>query len=323
MVFYGIELRSQPRLRFACSVQLGENGRKNIIDHRRNILEISAHEGCAMQVETAQGGYTVPEGGISLYMPDERYTITAGDHRLQCTSVAVEIDDWHFRRYDTDTPQTILPPPGREEPYTVYLPQVSLLPAEELSVFLATQQTILSQYLDHTAAAHMRCLAGWYTLVAMLDGAFRQQVWGETEKERRSGYYYVYKAQKYICSHFREPLTLPEIAAQLGISVNYLSTVFKRETGQTVLEYITGIRMQELRSRMHSEPERPLREICESVGLHDLRHAQRTFKRLHGISMQKCRQLDKGLTLYHANPWERTELDHDIFGEDGEKGENR
>lgn len=313
MVFYEIELRAQPRIRFACSVHLEETSGKNIIDHRKNIMEIGVHGEGETFVQTEHGVYSVPKDGVSLYMPDQRYTITKPEGRVQCTSVAVEIEDWTFRRYDTDTPQKILPPPNKEELYTLYIPRVSLLPPGELELCMALQQNIICQYLNHTAASQMRCLAGWYELVALLDRNFRSQVWGEGDKEHKSGYYYVYKAQKYICSHFREPLHLEDVAAHLGISVNYMSAIFKKETGKTVLEYITGLRMQELRSRLHSDTEASLREICESVGLHDMRHAQRTFKRYHGISMQKCRQIDRGLSLYHPNPWERNELDHDIF----------
>lgn len=313
MVFYEIELHAQPRIRFACSVHLEEAGGKNIIDHRKNIMEIGVHEGSPTYVSTEHGEYSVPQNGVSLYMPDERYTITIPGDTMQCTSVAVEIEDWRFQRYDTDTPQKILPPPGHEELYTIYIPQVSVLPPGEMEMCMALQQTIICRYLEHTAASQMRCLAGWYELVSLLDRHFRSQVWGEDEKEHESGYYYVYKAQKYICSHFRESLHLQTVAEQLGISVNYLSSIFKKETGKTVLEYITSLRMQELRSRMQSDTNSSLRELCESVGLHDMRHAQRTFKRYHGISMQKCRQIDRGLSLYHPNPWERDGLDHDIF----------
>ncbi len=318
MVFYEIRIHSQPKIRFACSVQTAvESGCKNIIDHRKNIMELGIHEHDIL-VKTESGEHTIPKMAVGLYMPDDCYTITTPASVLCGTSIAVEIDDWEYIRHDTENVRGVIPLPDKEDIFTVFLPQISELSEEEFSLFAALLKNVISSYMMHTAAANLRCLSGWYEMVSILDRAFRRQIFGELGQERNSGYYYAYKARKYICAHFRENLTLQSVADHLGISVNYCSTIFRKETGQTVLEYITGLRMQEIRTMMHTEPEMSLREVCESVGLHDIRHAQRTFKKYHGISMQKCRQIDRGLSLYHTNPWEKEELDHDIFGDETE-----
>ena len=50
--------------------------------------------------------------------------------------------------------------------------------------------------------------------------------------------------------------------------------------------------------------------IC---GLHDRRYAQRLFKKYFGVSMQRCRQLGSGISLYHENPWKREHMESDIY----------
>lgn len=57
-------------------------------------------------------------------------------------------------------------------------------------------------------------------------------------------------------------------------------------------------------------------ELAAGCGLHDYRYAQRLFKRFNGVSMREYRQLGKGITLYHKNPWTENEIDRDIWTDD-------
>lgn len=57
-------------------------------------------------------------------------------------------------------------------------------------------------------------------------------------------------------------------------------------------------------------------ELAAECGLHDYRYAQRLFKRFNGVSMREYRQLGKGITLYHKNPWTENEIDRDIWTDD-------
>ena len=57
-------------------------------------------------------------------------------------------------------------------------------------------------------------------------------------------------------------------------------------------------------------------KLAAECGLHDYRYAQRLFKRFNGVSMREYRQLGKGITLYHKNPWTENEIDRDIWTDD-------
>lgn len=49
---------------------------------------------------------------------------------------------------------------------------------------------------------------------------------------------HVVKCMEYIDQHIHEPLRLPEVAVAVGVSANYLSAIFSRETGRSLSDYI-------------------------------------------------------------------------------------
>lgn len=58
----------------------------------------------------------------------------------------------------------------------------------------------------------------------------------------------VAQAEDYMRSHFGDPLTVPEIAAAVGISPRQLQNVFRAERGTSPWAFLTAIRLQEARS---------------------------------------------------------------------------
>lgn len=318
MVFYEIRITAQPVIRFAhtvCVRVLPES--RNIIDHRRDMIELSCCDNSDMFLKTEYENFSVARKNFTVLMPDCRYDVrmTEGEN-ITGSSVAVEIKNLHFRRYTLESYEEIAAILNTADPDALFLPQIISADEEEYTMLSAFCKTMISHYLEHTAAANLRALANWYEMIAFIDSNFRRGV--ETamvndHDNRTSTYYYVYKAKKYICAHYRERLTLNDIADTLGISPNYFCTIFKNNTGHTVIDYINHLRMQEVREIINRERSLSLREICDRVGLHDIRHLQRLFKKYYGVSIQRCRQIDNGLSLYHENPWELSDIDHDIF----------
>lgn len=75
-------------------------------------------------------------------------------------------------------------------------------------------------------------------------GGFLQQLIGRiTEKSAGQQLLSVKKITAYIDSNLSQPLSIDEIAAEFGLSANYFSTLFKRQCGCTVLEYLTEKRL--------------------------------------------------------------------------------
>ncbi|MBE6612639.1 MAG: helix-turn-helix transcriptional regulator [Ruminococcaceae bacterium] len=313
MVFYAIRLGKTPRIRFACSDTTpirADSG--NIIDHRRDMIEISTNN-TPLHITTEYGSRKNLPGKLSLYMPDCRYELRqaeGADRTMVMMSIAVESAGMAFTRYDLP-PEKIAEVLNAADSSTIFLEETVDCDEEENQLFISQLQVIMQHYSIDSTAERLLALSGWFELCAMLDARFRRTV-SELEQHRDSGELYVYKAKRYICSHLGEELHLDRIAGELGISVPYFSSLFRRITGHTVTDFIGNMRCQQIRDQiLRTDDSFP--EICARFGLHGRRYAQRLFKKHFGISMQRCRQLGRGISLYHENPWKRDHVEQDIY----------
>lgn len=98
------------------------------------------------------------------------------------------------------------------------------------------------------------------------------------------------QAKEYIHLHYAKPLTLEEISEQVGLSPTYFSTVFKKDTGMTFLEYLSERRMEEAKTLL-KETQLPIAGICEQVGYSDLRHFTKLFIKNSGLKPNEYRKI--------------------------------
>ncbi len=93
------------------------------------------------------------------------------------------------------------------------------------------------------------------------------------------------KAKRYIRQHFSKAgLTLEEIACNVYVSPSYLSSVFKKEQRQSVIEYLTRVRMEEAKKLMDAAETVQISLLAGAVGYHDPFYFSKCFKKSFGIS---------------------------------------
>ena len=98
----------------------------------------------------------------------------------------------------------------------------------------------------------------------------------------------VHMAKEYIQQNFTSSdLSLKKIAAAVFAAPAYVSSLFKKEMGLSVTEYITVCRMQRAAELLHSRPESSLTDISEQVGYTDPYYFSRCFKRYYGVTPSK------------------------------------
>ena len=93
---------------------------------------------------------------------------------------------------------------------------------------------------------------------------------------------------RHIEAHFREPVSLRDVAALVGHAPAYLTDLVRRETGRTVLEWIIERRMAEARYLLR-ETEQTVQSVADAVGYRHVGHFNTHFKRLHGLPPQTWR----------------------------------
>ena len=105
---------------------------------------------------------------------------------------------------------------------------------------------------------------------------------------RRSGEPLLAEVFTVIDRHRGEPLSLRDVADELGMTPGHLTTVVRRRTGRTVQEWIIERRMAEARSLL-SDTELSVAEIARRVGMSDPGYFSRQFRRTHGASPREWR----------------------------------
>jgi AraC family transcriptional regulator, transcriptional activator of pobA len=88
---------------------------------------------------------------------------------------------------------------------------------------------------------------------------------------------------------FREPLTLTDVAATVGLTPGHLTTVVGRKTGRTVQQWINERRMVEAR-RLLAETELTVEAVGARVGYRDPGYFARRFRRAHGAAPLEWRR---------------------------------
>lgn len=93
----------------------------------------------------------------------------------------------------------------------------------------------------------------------------------------------------YINTNLSSQLTRNEIAAHVYLSADYVTKLFKRETGQSLIDYIIQRRIDQAKIYLR-QTEMPISEICERTGFSSLSHFSATFKKYVGIRPRDYRR---------------------------------
>lgn len=84
--------------------------------------------------------------------------------------------------------------------------------------------------------------------------------------------------KQFVREHFAEDLSLERVAQVVALTPYYYSKVFSRVTGETLMDYVTGVRVDEAK-RLLADPAISIKEACFMVGYNDPNYFSRVFKK--------------------------------------------
>jgi two-component system response regulator YesN len=97
-------------------------------------------------------------------------------------------------------------------------------------------------------------------------------------------------AKKYIQENYKKPITLEEVSTIIGFNATYFSSLFKKDTGYTFLEYVSELRINKAKDLL-KETNTGIAVICEQVGYNDIKHFTKTFVKYTGLKPNEYRKL--------------------------------
>jgi two-component system, response regulator YesN len=94
---------------------------------------------------------------------------------------------------------------------------------------------------------------------------------------------YILQAQLYIQSHLNEKISLKDVADLLHLNASYLSRLFKKETGESFIEFVTRMKMEKAKELLDNST-RTVEQIAIEVGFDSKSYFFKTFKKQFGMS---------------------------------------
>lgn len=107
---------------------------------------------------------------------------------------------------------------------------------------------------------------------------------------------YIRAALSYMTKNYSKPLTLESVAAEVSLSPNYFSSLFRRTVGVTFREQLNRIRVEESK-RLLLSTDYSLIDIAIAMGFNDQGYYCKVFKRVTGLTPGSYRaKQDRTLT---------------------------
>ncbi|MBW7452646.1 helix-turn-helix domain-containing protein [Paenibacillus sepulcri] len=108
------------------------------------------------------------------------------------------------------------------------------------------------------------------------------------DKTRTESSALVEKVNAYVESNLQS-VTREELASAVYLNSAYLSRLYKRETGMSLMDYIISMKMNRAK-QMLTKSNMKVSDICDSLGYENLSHFAKTFKKQVGITPQDFRK---------------------------------
>lgn len=100
------------------------------------------------------------------------------------------------------------------------------------------------------------------------------------------------RALLYISQKYKEDISMEQTAEYVNLSPHYFSKLFRQHEGETFIDYVTRLRINEAKRLIYGE-QMNLKEICYEVGYKDPNYFSRVFKKAEGMTPSEFRQLQE------------------------------
>ena len=90
------------------------------------------------------------------------------------------------------------------------------------------------------------------------------------------------KTLDYIETHFREQVTVEDIAGSAGISVSTLLRLYHDILHTTPIQYVLKYRLEQIRRELRTNPGSPIADAAYSCGFNDISYFNRCYLKAYG-----------------------------------------
>ena len=134
---------------------------------------------------------------------------------------------------------------------------------------------------------YMKCLDAASVMVSIK--ILLNSLWeNDSENNVDSAGSQVEQIRQYILTSYHENITLTALASAYHMDASYLSRMFSQTYGETIIAYLTRVRMEQA-IRLMEDEEKKLETISFLVGYDDYNYFSRVFRKKLGVSPREYR----------------------------------
>lgn len=122
--------------------------------------------------------------------------------------------------------------------------------------------------------------AGILDLFCKIDECSRRAI----SKKLPADYLHIYKAKQYINRNIYEHIEQKSVAKHLGITPEYLCSIFKKSEGITLMHYINTEKLKSIKTLIDTK-NMPLYEASSVYGYSDPNYVSRLYKKIFGYNI--------------------------------------
>ena len=224
----------------------------------------------------------VTEGTLYIASDREEYTVHAGEYLLMpptpyqhgCRQGSASFYWLHFG-YDREKQDHTISDSSSEEPGHILLPLQAALPAPDRVIILMKQLMDSDRrYKDETLN---RYLTG--AILSELHLAIRNAGSSKLRKNTLPAE----EIENYISWHILDNLKVKDLAEYFGYNEKYLTTIYRKQTGIPLKQYILHQRMDRACALL-SATSLPVSRIAYSLGWGDVHNFAAAFKKLYSMT---------------------------------------
>ncbi|CAM4178520.1 response regulator [Paenibacillus alkaliterrae] len=104
---------------------------------------------------------------------------------------------------------------------------------------------------------------------------------------------HVKRILNYMEAHYMQELSLDRVADLMDLHPNYISSLFKKETGDTFVNYLNALRIREAQKLLRTHHHLPVNVIGQRVGFENKHYFTKVFKKYTSITPGAYREDDK------------------------------
>lgn len=180
-------------------------------------------------------------------------------------------------------------PDIREYSFTLDLESKNPRIQTKLGTIRSVLQNLWIAYQFQEEGYVFRCYSLMFELIYILIHSFSQKLPQKEQKKNQKNLERIQTIIDYVKCHYTEPVSIREIACEVGLNEIYFSRFFKSNMGVTFLEYLNMVRLEKIYVDLLNT-NRSIKDIQEKHGFYNEKVFRRMFREIYGCSPHEARK---------------------------------